>query len=109
MFKFSAKQKLAIKSWVHAAIATEVLALLDFLKNIHTHFTVKEFFIAAGVALLAPITRRVAALYSTYAIKYPWLKPLAAWIAKRAMKSATVAKANALIAKGLASTPEVKP
>lgn len=86
MFKFNAKQRLAIKSWFHAAIATEVLALIDFLKNIHTHFTLKEFFIAAGAALLAPITRWVATVYSLYALKYPMLKPFALWIAKRAAK-----------------------
>lgn len=86
MFKFSAKQRLAIKSWAHAAIATEVLALVDFLKNIHTHFTLKEFFIAAGAALLAPITRWIATVYSIYALKYPMLKPIAAYIAKRAKK-----------------------
>ena len=108
MFKFSASQKLALKSWFHAAIATELLALGDFLKNAPTHFTVSMFLKAAAYALLAPMSRFVARKYSEYAIKYPWLKPLASTLAKRAMKSATVVKANALIQKAM-TTPEVKP
>ena len=86
MFKFNPKQRLAIKSWFHAAIATELFALGDFLTNYTGHFTLTVFLKAAGYALLAPITRWFARFYSKMSILYPWLKPLAAFIAKRASK-----------------------
>ena len=77
MFRFNPKQRLAIKSWAHAAIATESYALVNFAQNYHSHFTLVIFAKAAGAALLAPITRWLAASYSKLAILYPWLKPLA--------------------------------
>ena len=92
--KLSAKQKAAFKSWVHAAIATEVVALVDFLKQVHKGLTFKEFLIAGGLALLAPITRQIATVYSTYAIKYPWLKPLAAYLAKHEAKKIASVKSH---------------
>ena len=77
MFKLTPKQRLAIKSWFHAAVATEVYALVNFAQSYHAHFTLEIFAKAAGAALLAPITRWLVSLYSTYSIKYPWLKPFA--------------------------------
>lgn len=92
MFKFSAKQKLAIKSWVHAAIVAEFLVFTNFVNTFNGHFTLRSFLAGLGAALLAPITRWLATLYSVAALKYPMLKPIAAYIAKRAKKPAPVTK-----------------
>lgn len=86
MFKFSTKQKLAIKSWFHAAIVAEVFAFTYFANTFNGSLTLGTGLRAAAVALLAPITRYGANLYSKLAILYPWLKPIAAYIAKRAAK-----------------------
>jgi len=77
MFKFSAKQKLAIKSWVHAGIGSLVGFLIQFLSSPGQHWTVKTFLYAAVGAVAAPVTRWTARVYSMYALKYPFLKPWA--------------------------------
>lgn len=76
-FKFSTKQKLAIKSWAHAAIGGLAGFLFQFLSNPGQHWTVKTFLYAAVGAIAAPVTRRIASMYSALAIKYPMLKPWA--------------------------------
>jgi hypothetical protein len=107
MFKFSAKQKLAIKSWIHATIAVQGAFIGQwFYTNVVVNHNQKWDWASLGYAVafgvLAPLTRAFARVYSMWAIKYPMLKPVALYLAKRAVKKAP--KIAAVVDKALADS-----
>ena len=104
--KLNAKQKAALKLYIHGFIALETVAVGQYLASTNGKFNWASFGWTAVGAIALPVTHWIAKVYSTYAIKYPWLKPLAAFLAKRALKSKVVASAKAHLATPI---PTVKP
>lgn len=79
MFKLSVKQRLAIKSYLHALPASITVYVIPYIAKIITsktpHFNWRIFALAFATALLAPITRWLVRVYQSLVVKYPWLKP----------------------------------
>jgi len=94
MLKLSAKQKAALKLYVHGFIALEGVAIAQYLASTNGKFDWASFGWTAVGAVALPVTHFIARVYSTYAIKYPWLKPLAAIIAKREAKKIASVKSH---------------
>jgi len=92
--KLSAKQKAALKLYIHGFIALETVAIGQYLASTNGKFDWASFGWTAVGAIAVPVTVKVAKVYSMYAIKYPWLKPLAAILAKRAAKQIASAKSH---------------
>ena len=92
--KLSAKQKAALKLYIHGFIALETVAIAQYLASTNGKFDWASFGWTAVGAVALPITHFLARIYSTYAIKYPWLKPLAAYLALRAAKQIASAKSH---------------
>ena len=94
MFKLSAKQKAALKLYIHGFIALEGVAIAQYLASTNGKFDWASFGWTAVGAIAVPVTHSVARVYSDYAIKYPWLKPLTALLAKRVAKQIASAKSH---------------
>ena len=94
MFKLSMKQKAAFKLYIHGFIALEGVAIAQYLASVNGKFDWASFGWTAVGAVALPVTHFIARKYSALAVKYPWLKPLAAYLALRAAKQIASAKSH---------------